>query len=176
MEIKRKRIVIKEKAIELEIWDTSGLERFQEITFSYFKGMNGFVLVYSIIKQDTFYDLSRFMNALEERGYRHFPKVLVGTNLEMDEYDPEKDNQELFRMVSYDEAEEFAERNGMLYFEINVRNGKNVQQPFEGLIERLIEEWESKRKNNVLKETFQLRNKGNGENRNGQSKCTSCGP
>ncbi len=138
--------------------------------------MNGVIFAYSILDRDTFLEIERMIKELGERGNGEIPKVLVGTGIEEDEYDPKKENQSLFRVISFDEAEEFAEKNGMLYFEVSARNGKNIEQPFEGLVERMVEEWESKKKMNILKESFMLRNQGNLENGNRPSKCSSCGP
>ena len=171
-----KKVVVNEKVINLEIWDSSGLERFREITLSTLKGLSGVILTYSILQRDTFLDLQRYLDDLEDRGFGGVPKVLVGTNIDRDAYDPSNEDQELLRVISYDEAEEFAEKNGMLYFEVSARNGKNIEQPFEGLGGMMVEEWESEKKQNILKESFMLRNPGNTEHKNKQSKCSSCGP
>jgi len=169
---------VNDKAVNLYIWDAPGspdLRQAQDRTFLFLRGIDGLILAYSIIERDTFLYLERILKALEDEGFGEIPKVLVGTGIEWDEYDPSKEDQELPRVVSYDEAEEFAEKNGMLYFEVSARNGKNIQQPFESLVERLVKEWKSREKEDHLKGSFKLQNKGDAENRNGQSKCTFCG-
>jgi len=157
IDFQMKKVVVNEKVIRLQIWDSAGvldIDRHRKVTFSYFKGVNGVILAYSILERDTFLYLERILKALEDEGFGEIPKILVGTGIELDEYDPSKEDQELRRVVSYDEAEEFAEKNGMLYFEVSPRNGKNIQQPFEGLVEILVEEWESKKKAKYFKRIF----------------------
>ena len=38
------------KVVKLQVWDTSGKERFRSVTSSYFKGASGIMIVYSVNK------------------------------------------------------------------------------------------------------------------------------
>lgn len=52
-DLREKVVTIGDERVKLKIWDTAGQERFNSITRSYYKGMDGIILVYSVIAFDT---------------------------------------------------------------------------------------------------------------------------
>ena len=58
-----KTLNIEGKTVKLQIWDTSGTERFRSIISPYFRGTHGIFLVYDITDRDSFLGLnSRLMD------------------------------------------------------------------------------------------------------------------
>ena len=41
-------------SVKMQIWDLAGQERFQTITLSYYRGSNGFILVFDMTDRQTF--------------------------------------------------------------------------------------------------------------------------
>jgi Ras-related protein Rab-1A len=52
-----KYYIIQDKTVKLQIWDTSGQEKYRSIAPSYFKNAQGIVLVYDSSDQLTFEDV-----------------------------------------------------------------------------------------------------------------------
>lgn len=52
-DLKEKVVTVGGERVKLKIWDTAGQERFNSITRSYYKGMDGIILVYSVTAFDT---------------------------------------------------------------------------------------------------------------------------
>ena len=50
-----------EKNVEIQLFDTAGEERFRSISISYFRGSNGLLIMYDITKNDTFQNLSDWL-------------------------------------------------------------------------------------------------------------------
>ena len=45
----------------MQVWDTSGQEKFRTITMQYFKGAKGVVLVYDCTEENSFYSIERWL-------------------------------------------------------------------------------------------------------------------
>ena len=43
-----KRLIVNNQPIKLQIWDTAGMERYKQITSSYYRGANGAVVVFDL--------------------------------------------------------------------------------------------------------------------------------
>jgi len=71
-----------------QIWDTAGLERFQSLNASYFRGADCCVLVYDVTssasfkKLDDWYDL--FLIQAGPRKSANFPFVVIGNKIDLE--------------------------------------------------------------------------------------------
>ena len=62
-----KKVILKNgKEISLQIWDTAGQDRFRAITKNYYKGAHGIVLIYDITNNQTFENVSKWVNQIHE--------------------------------------------------------------------------------------------------------------
>ncbi|XP_016349989.1 GTP-binding protein Rab-3D-like [Sinocyclocheilus anshuiensis] len=55
IDFKVKTVYRNEKRVKLQIWDTAGQERYRTITTAYYRGAMGFLLMYDITNQESFY-------------------------------------------------------------------------------------------------------------------------
>ena len=102
------------KRISINLTDTAGQERYFSITQSYFIGSNGVLLLYSITEQKSFKNLNKWLSTArnkignyEDNKYLIF---LMGTKLDLVE------NDENLREVSEQEAMDFCEKNGIIWY------------------------------------------------------------
>ena len=49
-----KDLNINNKKIKVQIWDTAGQERYYVISKNFFKGSDGFIIIYDIINRESF--------------------------------------------------------------------------------------------------------------------------
>ena len=59
---------VDEKRVKLQIWDTAGQERFRNITQTYYKGAAGIILTFSIVDRNSFENIERWMNQIENNA------------------------------------------------------------------------------------------------------------
>ncbi|XP_064395131.1 ras-related protein Rab-14-like isoform X2 [Halichondria panicea] len=92
--------------IKLQIWDTAGQERFRAVTRSYYRGAAGALMVYDITRRSTYNHLSSWLTDARN---------LTNPNT---------------RDVTYEEAKQFADENGLLFMEASAKTGDNVEDVF----------------------------------------------
>jgi Ras-related protein Rab-2A len=113
----------------LQIWDTAGQEAFKSIISSYFRGAVGGLLVFDITKRDSFEAIRGWMNMVKEKSHTPITLLLVGNKYDLQES----------RTVTKEEAQEFAQKNNMVYIETSTKTGHNVNEVFTKLTSSIIE-------------------------------------
>ncbi|KAJ9048397.1 Ras- protein Rab-14 [Entomophthora muscae] len=113
-------IAVEDQRIKLQIWDTAGQERFKSITRSYYRGAAGALLVYDISRRSTFTHVSNWLEDLKKSNTPNIFMVLVGNKSDLSDH----------REVSYEEANRFAQINGMQFIEASAKSGDMVDDCF----------------------------------------------
>lgn len=139
VDFKIKMLEVNKKDIKMQIWDTAGQDRFRTITSTYYRGSHGIVIAFDITDKESFSNINTWL--AEVNRYVNDPQIiymLIGC----------KSDLEAKRVIPYETAAEYAENNGMLYFEISAKTGKNIDIAFESLTVNMIAK--SENKNNRL--------------------------
>ncbi|XP_001603708.2 ras-related protein Rab-40C [Nasonia vitripennis] len=112
-------ILLDGKRVKLQLWDTSGQGRFCTIIRSYSRGAQGILLVYDITNKWSFDGIDRWLKEVEEQA-PGVPKVLVGNRLHL----------AFKRQVSERDAELYAAKNRMAFFEVSPLCDFNIRESF----------------------------------------------
>ena len=102
-----KNVMIKDRSIRIQIWDTAGQEAFRAVTRSYYKNSACAILVYDITNRKSFQDINSWLNECRDMCSKDIYIVLVGNKNDLD-------NQ---RAISKDEGKRFAEENNLKFYE-----------------------------------------------------------
>ncbi|XP_035173063.1 ras-related protein Rab-10-like isoform X3 [Oxyura jamaicensis] len=78
IDFKVKPITLNDTRVKLQIWDTAGQERFHTLSTSYFRGAQGFVLVYDITNMDSFQGITSWMKDIHEKAGDEVDVILLG--------------------------------------------------------------------------------------------------
>ncbi|KAK6622598.1 Ras- protein Rab-14 [Polyplax serrata] len=113
-------IEVSGQKIKLQIWDTAGQERFRAVTRSYYRGAAGALMVYDITRRSTYNHLSNWLTDTRNLTNPSTVIFLIGNKCDL--------NQQ--RDVTYEEAKQFAEENGLLFVEASAKTGENVEEAF----------------------------------------------
>ena len=116
-----------ETGAELTVWDTCGQEKFRAMTRQYFKDAHGIVLVYDVNDDNSFRGLSSWLKEIKNNSNKDVSIVLVGNKIDLND-----------RKISKEEANEFAFKNGLIYYETSSKEGINIDTPFESLAKDII--------------------------------------
>ncbi|XP_033210540.1 ras-related protein Rab-40B isoform X2 [Belonocnema kinseyi] len=115
-------ILLDGKRVKLQLWDTSGQGRFCTIIRSYSRGAQGILLVYDITNKWSFDGIDRWLKEVEEHA-PGVPKVLVGNRLHL----------AFKRQVWERDAEIYAAKNRMAFFEVSPLCDFNIRESFSEL-------------------------------------------
>ena len=106
--------------VPVVLWDMPGLDRFRPIVYSYLRMSSIVLMVYDIGNRETFLSIQRSW-AAEARVYSNDQTlfVLVGTKAD-----------QRHREVRSDDASDYANREGFLFFEVSSTTGGSVDSLF----------------------------------------------
>ena len=114
--------------IKLQIWDTSGEEKFRTITKNFYRNADGLLVVFDLTKKESYDHIRSWINEAKENNDK-LKTILIGNKLDL------KDE----RMVTIDVAKQFAEKNNLKYIETSAKDGTNINESFQAIIDLLFD-------------------------------------
>ncbi len=120
VDFKIRTIELDEKTVKLQIWDTAGQERFRTITSSYYRGAHGIIIVYDVTDMESFNSVKQWLHEIERYATEGVSKLLVGNKCDLVSK----------RVVSYEQAKEFADQLNIEFLETSAKNNQNVEEAF----------------------------------------------
>ncbi|KAK1425280.1 hypothetical protein QVD17_20630 [Tagetes erecta] len=127
VEFQTRTLTIKSKVVKAQIWDTAGQERYRAVTSAYYRGALGAMLVYDITKRETFDHVARWVEELRDHTDNSIVIALIGNKADLEHK----------RAVPSIDAVEFAETQGLYFFETSALTGDNVETAFFKLLEEI---------------------------------------
>ena len=116
-----------------QLWDTAGQESFAPLIKSYYRNIAGAIIVFDVTCRRSFERLKFWLSEIKENGENNhsIPKLLIGNKIDS-----------IRRCISFEEANEFALRNDLMYRETSAKNCENVTKPFQELCNKVAENME----------------------------------
>ena len=114
--------------IKLQIWDTSGEEKFRTITKNFYRNADGLLVVFDLTKKESYEHIRSWINEAKENNDK-LKTILIGNKLDL------KDE----RIVAIDVAKQFAEKNNLKYIETSAKDGTNINESFQAIIDLLFD-------------------------------------
>lgn len=112
------------RTIKAQIWDTAGQERYRAITSAYYRGALGALLVYDTTKPTTFENVSRWLKELRDHADSNIVIMLIGNKTDLKH----------LRAVATEDAQSFAEREGLSFVETSALEATNVENAFHTIL------------------------------------------
>ena len=119
VEFKDKTIKLNGREIKLQIWDTSGQERFRSITQNFYRNADGIIFVFDVTKTETFSHIKDWLLDAQVED-SDIKRILVGNKSDLVED----------RVIDKAKMESFGETKKMKFFETSAKNGSNVDLIF----------------------------------------------
>lgn len=112
---------------KLQIWDTAGQEVFRSITKPYYRTAVGCLIVYDVTDINSFNNVSKWLEDVKTMSDPDIVIILVGNKTDLIAN----------RIITYDEAKQYADDNKLIYFETSAYNGDNVDECFMSIIDNI---------------------------------------
>lgn len=107
-------------------WDMSGDDSYFEVRNEFYGDTDGFLMVFDMSSRDSFNQLNRWVEEAKRYGADLSVSVLCGNKADSPKI-----------VVSNDEAQAFAKKLGIPYYDTSAKSGKNVAEAFTHLF-RLV--------------------------------------
>jgi Ras-related protein Rab-8A len=117
-------VTVDDKRYKLQIWDTSGHERFRTITVAYFRGANGILLVYDVTNEKSFDDIKNWVRSIHYHSPRNVNMMLIGNKCDI------KND----RVIDTEKGQKLADEYHMPFLETSAKNSINVEDAFISLV------------------------------------------
>ncbi|XP_026524753.1 ras-related protein Rap-2a [Pseudonaja textilis] len=124
----RKEIEVDASPSVLEILDTAGTEQFASMRDLYIKNGQGFILVYSLVNQQSFQDIRPMRDQIiRVKRYEKVPVILVGNKVDLENE----------REVSSSEGRALAEEWGCPFMETSAKSKTMVDELFAEIVRQM---------------------------------------
>lgn len=120
-------VCLDETTVKFEIWDTAGQERYHSLAPMYYRGAQAAIVVYDITNADTFARAKSWTRELQRQARPDIVIALSGNKSDLGAR----------RAVEYEEANAYAEENGLLFMETSAKNANNVNEIFLAIARKL---------------------------------------
>jgi len=120
-------VTLDDSTVKFEIWDTAGQERYRSLAPMYYRGAAAAIVVYDITNPDSFTGAKSWVKELQRRGDPNVVIALAGNKADL----------ESRRKVEFEEANTYAEDNGILHLETSAKNADNVRDLFVEIAKKL---------------------------------------
>jgi len=116
-----------ETLIKFQIWDTAGQERFHSLAPMYYRGAQAAIVVYDMTNKASFEKAKDWVKELQQQGDPNVVVAFVGNKVDM----PQS------RKVPVEEAQKYADENGLYFIETSAKTAANVPELFMTIAKQL---------------------------------------
>ncbi len=117
------------KNIKLQIWDTSGQERFRAITKNYYKQANGILLMYDITNEKSFSNIQNWITQIKEETSSNIVLFIIGNKIDLEDQ----------RKITYENGKNLAKQYQYPFFEASSKSAININEIFDNMAENVDE-------------------------------------
>ena len=136
MELKTTEILLDKVKIRVQLWDTAGQEKYRAITKSLFTKVQGILTLYDISNEDSFKNLKNWVKMIKEEC-NNVQLLMIGNKNDLEDE----------RIISTEEATEYAKSQKMGYIETSSKTGENVNKAIEIMCKKIL-------KNNSVRSNY----------------------
>ncbi|KAJ0010660.1 hypothetical protein Pint_33171 [Pistacia integerrima] len=115
------------RTVKAQIWDTAGQERYRAITSAYYRGALGALLVYDVTKPTTFENVSRWLKELRDHADANIVIMMIGNKTDLKH----------LRAVATEDAQGYAEKEGLSFIETSALEAINVEKAFQTILSEI---------------------------------------
>ena len=131
VELNSKEYTLDWNKIKVQIWDTAGQDKYRSMSSAYYKGAQGFILVYDITNRQSFDNVETWYSTLKSNleFSTDLDIILIGNKCDLEQN----------RKVTKEEGEDKAKILNVPFMETSSLNGTNIVAAFNKLVYNVYE-------------------------------------
>ncbi|WFD34659.1 Vacuolar protein sorting-associated protein 21 [Malassezia cuniculi] len=142
----QQRCRLEDRLIKFEIWDTAGQERFHSLAPMYYRNAQASAVVYDVTKYASFDKAKQWVKELQRQASPAIVIALVGNKIDLvgasdsnaeDGKAADAENAAVERAVAQSEAQQYADSEGLLFFETSAKTGAGVAEVFTDIAKHI---------------------------------------
>mmetsp|Transcript_67890 Transcript_67890/g.99301 ORF Transcript_67890/g.99301 Transcript_67890/m.99301 type:complete len:188 (+) Transcript_67890:62-625(+) len=122
-----KSIVVDNHQVKANFWDLAGASEYFEVRNEFYRDAQGAMLVFDVGNRASFDALDAWVEEAHKYGARDMHVVVCGNKADSKN-----------REVKPKEAQQWASKNGYMYYETSASSGDNVQTGFHALFSTIV--------------------------------------
>lgn len=122
-------LAVNDETVKFEIWDTAGQERYHSLAPMYYRGAAAAVIVYDITNPASFARAKKWVQELQAQGNQNCIMALAGNKADLLEA----------RKVSAEEAQTYAQENGLFFMETSAKTAIKVNDMFYEIAKKVLQ-------------------------------------
>lgn len=138
-DVSLKAITVRERQIQLQIWDIAGQPFFASVRESYFRGALGALFVFDLARPETLENGSNWIGELwKHSGKGEIPVVIMGNKVDLRGVKTTMVNSSKGQALAHELSDSNQANFKIPYLETSAKTGKNVEQAFYLLTEEIM--------------------------------------
>jgi len=117
------------RAVDLQVWDTAGQDRFRSVTKGYYRGAHAAMIVFDITSKLSFEHVGRWLSEVREQSGPKAILLLVGNKSDLSG----------LRTVLMSDAIAYAASEHLAYIETSARDYMNIDEAFRQVILEIVD-------------------------------------
>jgi len=122
-----KTVIVGDKTVKFNIWDTAGQEKYRALAPMYYRGSQACVIVYDITSMPSYKSVQGWIRELQSHAPSDVVLALAANKCDLQHR----------AAVQIKEARALADNIGAVFVETSAKNSQNVNQLFVSLVPRL---------------------------------------
>ena len=128
--------------VKVQLWDTAGQERFKSLAMTYYRKAYGILLLFDVTKRSSFISCKNYLEEVRLNSDKNCVIYLIGNKIDLS-------NQ---RQITKLEAENFAQKENVVYLETSALKNMNVYDVFTSLLNDIYQAKKEENKNKLFLE------------------------
>ena len=155
-----KTMIVMDKIIKVQVWDTAGEERYRSITNAYYRGAEGILIVFDLTNEESFKSIQNWINEVTVFTGKDVIIICLGNK------------SDLKSEISKNTIDEFKKKTNLEIFNVSAKTGEGVEEAFKHIIELLIKKnTDKKEENNAINLTPNTNNNNSPIDKKKESCC-----
>lgn len=126
-----KTIKYKSYTIKLQFWDTGGQERFAPLVSNYYNKVDAIIIMFDLTNYINLKKLNYWLSESKDKKTDNVITILVGNKIDIC-------NPDNFNSL-YHDIKEFTDENKLNFFATSAKTGENINNIFEYIIDKYIQ-------------------------------------